>query len=305
MYELELQYVTYYVNVSYNVLEKADEQNSQIVPFHGLREDRELRIVLLGKTGSGKSATGNTILKSRCFESRKSPRTVTLRCSAGYTQRFGRTIQVVDTPGTLGTNLTEDALKLELARCIGLSSPGPHCFLLVLDSTRFTEVEKKCIEYFADNYGNNFYHYLVVVFTRKDDLDRENTTIEEYLDEAEDSLKEILQECNNRYIAFNNMDNSPIGERQVEDLLQIIDGIIRQNNGHFYTNEMYAAAEERIRRREREILMMQRRQNRIDNPRRQVRKEIEGGNAILSFLAGALSSIAFFGMLAFRLLRLR
>lgn len=277
----------------------------QILPFHGLAKINEIRIVLLGKTGTGKSATGNTILKYKCFESRKSPKSVTSICSTGYTQRLGITIQVVDTPGTLDTNLTEEALKLELTRCIGLSSPGPHCFLLVLDSARFTDAEKESVEYFAENYGNKFYDYLVVVFTRKDEFDRENTTIGNYLDEAKDSLKEILQKCNNRYIAFNNMDDSSSGERQVEDLFKIINGVIRQNNGNFYTNEMYAAAEERIRRREMEIMLMPRRQNSLDNPRHQVRKEIEEGSVILSFLAGALSSIALFALLAFKLLRFK
>lgn len=275
------------------------------MPFHGLAKVKEIRIVLLGKTGTGKSATGNTILNQKCFESRKSPKSVTSKCSAGYTHRLGITIQVVDTPGTLDTNLTEDALKLELTRCIGLSSPGPHCFLLVLDSARFTDAEKKSVEYFAENYGNKFYDYLVVVFTRKDEFDRENTTIETYLDEAKESLKEILKKCNYRYIAFNNMDDSPSGERQVEDLLEIINGIIRQNNGNFYTNKMYAAAEQQIRKRETEIMMMPRRQNSLDNPRHQVRKEFEEGSVILSFLAGALSSIALFALLAFKLLRLK
>lgn len=101
------------------------------------------------------------------------------------------------------------------------------------------------------------------------------------------------------------MDDSSSGERQVEDLFEIINGVIRQNNGNFYTNEMYAAAEERIRRREMEILMMPRRQNSLDNPRHQVRKEIEEGSVILSFLAGALSSIALFALLAFKLLRFK
>lgn len=229
-------------------------QSKQIVPLHGQGINDELRIVLLGKTGTGKSATGNNILNAKCFESKKSPASVTSKCSEGYTQRFGRTIQVVDTPGLLDTKLSEEALERELSRCIGLSSPGPHSFLLVMESTRFTSEDENCINQFAEIFGNSFFRHVIVVFTRKDDLDRENKTIREYLEEAEDNLKNLIKKCSNRYIAFNNMDERPSREKQVEDLLEMIKDMVSQNNGSFYTNTLYALAEKNIQRREKEIV---------------------------------------------------
>lgn len=145
-------------------------------------------------------------------------------------------------------------LKMELSRCIGLSSPGPHCFLLVMESTRFTSEEENCINQFADMFGNNFFHYVIVVFTRKDDLDRENKTIREYLEEADDTLKDLIKKCSYRYIAFNNMDKSPSGENQAEEVLEMIQDIVSQNNGSFYTNELYALAEKHIQKRENKIV---------------------------------------------------
>lgn len=312
----------------------------QLVPLHGQGIHNEVRIVLLGKTGVGKSATGNTILNAECFESKKSPASVTSKCSEGYTQRFGRTIQVVDTPGLLDTKLSEKALKEELSRCIGLSSPGPHCFLLVMESTRFTSEEENCINQFADMFGNNFFHYAIIVFTRKDDLDREKKTIREYLEEAGENLQNLIEKCNNRYIAFNNFDRNSSGEKQVEDLLEMIKDVVSQNNGRFYTNKLYELAEKQIQKKEKEIIEVRNREKKdetekmvkviseknlspeekererneklkqiedkyanLPSPRHQVRIDLSKvGSVFLGILIGVLGTLALMGMLVLKLL---
>lgn len=312
----------------------------QLVPLHGQGIHNEVRIVLLGKTGVGKSATGNTILNAECFESKKSPASVTSKCSEGYTQRFGRTIQVVDTPGLLDTKLSEKALKEELSRCIGLSSPGPHCFLLVMESTRFTSEEENCINQFADMFGNNFFHFAIIVFTRKDDLDREKKTIREYLEEAGENLQNLIEKCNNRYIAFNNFDRNSSGEKQVEDLLEMIKDVVSQNNGRFYTNKLYELAEKQIQKKEKEIIEVRNREKKdetekmvkviseknlspeekererneklkqiedkyanLPSPRHQVRIDLSKvGSVFLGILIGVLGTLALMGMLVLKLL---
>lgn len=312
----------------------------QLVPLHGQGIHNEVRIVLLGKTGVGKSATGNTILNAECFESKKSPASVTSKCSEGYTQRFGRTIQVVDTPGLLDTKLSEKALKEELSRCIGLSSPGPHCFLLVMESTRFTSEEENCINQFADMFGNNFFHYAIIVFTRKDDLDREKKTIREYLEEAGENLQNLIEKCNNRYIAFNNFDRNLSGEKQVEDLLEMIKDVVSQNNGRFYTNKLYELAEKQIQKKEKEIIEVRNREKKdetekmvkviseknlspeekererneklkqiedkyanLPSPRHQVRIDLSKvGSVFLGILIGVLGTLALMAMLVLKLL---
>lgn len=312
----------------------------QLVPLHGQGIHNEVRIVLLGKTGVGKSATGNTILNAECFESKKSPASVTSKCSEGYTQRFGRTIQVVDTPGLLDTKLSEKALKEELSRCIGLSSPGPHCFLLVMESTRFTSEEENCINQFADMFGNNFFHYAIIVFTRKDDLDREKKTIREFLEEAGENLQNLIEKCNNRYIAFNNFDRNSSGEKQVEDLLEMIKDVVSQNNGRFYTNKLYELAEKQIQKKEKEIIEVRNREIKdetekmvkeiseknlspeekererheklkqiedkyanLPSPRHQVRIDLSKvGSVFLGILIGVLGTLALMGMLVLKLL---
>ncbi|XP_052703541.1 GTPase IMAP family member 9-like [Crassostrea angulata] len=314
-------------------------QNMQLVPLQGQGIHNEVRIVLLGKTGVGKSATGNTILNAECFESKKSPASVTSKCSEGYTQRFGRTIQVVDTPGLLDTKLSEKALKEELSRCIGLSSPGPHCFLLVMESTRFTSEDENCINQFADMFGNNFFHYAIIVFTGKDDLDRVKKTIRNYLEEAGENLQNLIEKCNDRYIAFNNIDRNSSGEKQVEDLLEMIKDVVSQNNGRFYTNKLYEQAEKHIQKMEKEIIEVRNTEKKdetekmekelskknlspeekkrerkeklkqiedkyakLPDPRHEVRNDLSGdGGFFLGVLIGVLGTLTMMGFLVLKL----
>uniref|UniRef100_A0A8C9V1F3 GTPase IMAP family member 8 n=1 Tax=Scleropages formosus TaxID=113540 RepID=A0A8C9V1F3_SCLFO len=191
---------------------KAEESGHKFY-FNSPGKKVELKLVLLGRRGSGKSSCGNTILGAKVFQSFLSTTPVTRECEEHSTHIQGRKVTVIDTPDFFDDFLPDPDFHVK--KCISMVGQESSVFLLVIQLGRFTEGEKKIVTQIQEVFGFSIMQNMIVLFSYGDDL--EGVIIEDFLKQTQPELRDLVEKCGNRYHVFNNRDTS--SDTQVMDLL--------------------------------------------------------------------------------------
>ena len=215
------------------------------------------KLMMIGKTGAGKSSFGNFVLGRESFLTSEGLEVVTAKAAADSVMVEGYEVYIVDTPGFGDPASLEDKHDMgmeEMVRGLELAvedgDPGVDVVLYVVSaSDRFTKDEHTAIEAIK---GSEFWSHVLVVFTNADRVRKRDKRgyILDVLSGAKcpEALKVMMDQVDKRFMIVNSLDTSPEYRKDhILTLLCNVRSMSDKNQRRRYTNQLFMDIHEKYK----------------------------------------------------------
>ncbi|KTF80005.1 hypothetical protein cypCar_00046062 [Cyprinus carpio] len=194
----------------------------------------ELRLVLLGRRGSGKSAAGNIILGREEFVTAAPQQCVKARALVEDTR-----VSVVDTPDWFQSERSPEEVKAQISSCVALLAPGPHAFLLCVPVDQPARSELPALSALEGAFGPDAVRrHTIILFTRSELLPEGAEGVEEveaYITSRWPEMLEMVQRCGDRYHVLQRGNTAGQQSGGVKELLEKVQQTVKESGGDFYS----------------------------------------------------------------------